>query len=192
MKYTMPAIIFAGGKSSRMGRDKALLPFAGYTTLSEYQYRRLKHYFQHVYLSTKEEKFHFDAMLIFDRYDINSPLVGLVSLFETLNTEEVFILSVDAPFVNKVVIDRLIETKREHYDAVVAKTSQGLQPLCGIYKRTILPAAKMALKAKNHKLGALLQAVKSRTLLFEDEQLFTNLNHPGDYEKAYQDAILST
>jgi len=35
------AIIFAGGKSSRMGRDKALLPFGGYDTLTEYQYRRL-------------------------------------------------------------------------------------------------------------------------------------------------------
>jgi len=62
------AIIFAGGKSSRMGRDKALLPFGEYSTLCEYQYQRLAKIFETVHISTKEAKFDFDAPLIYDLY----------------------------------------------------------------------------------------------------------------------------
>jgi len=58
------AIIFAGGKSSRMGRDKALLPFGGYDTLTEYQYRRLSKIFNRVYISTKNDKFNFNGQFL--------------------------------------------------------------------------------------------------------------------------------
>jgi len=70
----IPAIIFAGGKSSRMGRDKALLPFGGYQSLAQYQYNKLKTIFKDVYISTKKNKFDFEANLIYDTYQINSPL----------------------------------------------------------------------------------------------------------------------
>ncbi|MDP1784432.1 MAG: NTP transferase domain-containing protein, partial [Sulfuricurvum sp.] len=41
MLFDLPCILFAGGKSSRMGSDKSLLPFGGYPTLAQYQYERL-------------------------------------------------------------------------------------------------------------------------------------------------------
>jgi len=186
MKYSIPAVIFAGGKSSRMGSDKALLPFDGYATLAEYQYRRLQKYFHQVYLSAKKQKFPFDAPLILDTYTVSSPLVGIVSLFETLDTEAVFILSVDAPFVDTTVIGKLMQLQHEHYDAVIAKTAKGLQPLCGIYRRTILPAAYTALQENNHRLGKLLHGVTSQTVHFEEEKLFSNLNCPDEYENAYK------
>jgi molybdopterin-guanine dinucleotide biosynthesis protein A len=131
MKYNIPLVIFAGGKSSRMGQDKALLPFGGYNTLSEFQQVRLSKLFKKVYISAKENKFDFD----------NSPLVGIISIFETLKVDKVFILSVDAPFVNKEVIDKLINSNNR-FDAVVAKSKSGVQPLCGVYKRSVLPIAQ--------------------------------------------------
>jgi len=184
MKYQMPAVVFAGGKSSRMGEDKALLPFGGFSTLAQYQYERLKRYFEKVYLSAKEDKFDFEAALIRDNYGVSSPLAGIVSVFETLDAEEVFILSVDAPFINKGVIDTLMEEKRERYDAVIAKTSNGMQPLCGIYRRSLLPLAKAALQEERHRLTHLLKEGKCRSVVFEDESPFANLNHPHEYEAA--------
>jgi len=183
MKYDIPAVLFAGGRSSRMGRDKALLPFAGYRTLSEYQYERLSRLFTHVYLSAKEDKFDFPVQLISDRYEASSPLVGIASVFEVLDAEEIFILSVDAPFVDGSVIEALMKV-REDADAVIARSESGRQPLCGIYRRTVLPVARENIAADDHRIGNLLKKVRTRFVDFEDDSLFLNLNHPHEYEKA--------
>ena len=183
MKYDIPAVLFAGGKSTRMGKDKALLPFAGYHSLSEYQYERLSKNFSHVYISAKENKFDFPVQLISDTYDESSPLVGIASVFETLEAEAVFILSVDAPFVNRSVIDALFKAQGES-DAIIAKSESGRQPLCGIYKRTVLPCAQAQIEANDHKIGNLLKKVRTQFIEFEDDSLFINLNHPHEYEKA--------
>jgi molybdopterin-guanine dinucleotide biosynthesis protein A len=186
MKYHMPAVIFAGGKSSRMGEDKALLPFGSFGTLAQYQYEKLKRYFEKVYISTKENKFDFKAELIHDRYEVHSPLAGIVSIFETLKEDEIFILSVDAPFVEKKVIGVLMKEEREGYDAVIAQTQSGLQPLCGIYKRSLIPLAEQELKENRHRLTHLLQHSKSKFVLFEEEDPFANLNHPHEYREALE------
>lgn len=185
MPYKIPAVLFAGGKSSRMGEDKALLPFGGYSTLSEYQYRRLSALFEKVYISSKGEKFDFPAEIIFDQYPASSPLVGLASVFESLEEEAVFVLSVDAPFVNEAVIERLMQQLKGE-DAVIARTPEGKQPLCGIYTRTILPFVQESIQDDRHKIGNILQKVMTKYVDFEEEQLFMNLNHPHEYEAAVQ------
>ena len=188
IKYNIPLIIFAGGKSSRMGQDKALLPFGKYNTLSEFQYRRLSKLFKKVYISAKENKFDFEANILEDNYTVSSPLVGIITIFETLNVDKVFILSVDAPFVNKEVIDKLIHSNNR-FDAVVAKSKSGVQPLCGVYKRSVLPVAQEHLKERNHRLQSLLKKVDTQFVPFKEDSLFLNLNHPHEYEKAQKSVI---
>ena len=181
--YDIPAIIFAGGKSSRMGEDKALLPFEGYKTLSEFQYKKLQNYFHTVYLSSKEKKFDFECNIILDTHTESSPLVALISIFETLDVESIFLLSVDAPLVNEHIIAKLFHAHNKKYDAVIAQSPEGLQPLCGFYNRSILTLAKDALKKDMHRLTKLLKDANTHTILFEDESLFTNLNYRHEYEK---------
>jgi len=183
MKYNIPVILFAGGQSSRMGKDNASLPFAGYSTLSELQYERLNKLFKTVYISAKENKFNFEVLLIPDRYEASSPLVGIVSVFETLDADEVFILSVDAPFVTAEVISKLLKNRGGH-DAIIAKTKSGRQPLCGIYKRSVLDIALKYLNQDHHRLGTVLNDVDTKFVFFEDDSAFTNLNHPHEYEEA--------
>ncbi len=185
------AVLFAGGKSSRMGRDKALLPFANSDSLALYQYRRLQAIFDRVYISTKSDKFDFEAELIYDRYETSSPLVGIVSMFERLSCDELFVLSVDAPFVNQQVIERLYCEAETKSDIIVAHSPLGLEPLCAIYRRSLLPQAKELLLQNNHRLQSLLHLVRTQEVWFEDEKLFTNLNHPEEYEAAYLDMISS-
>jgi len=184
MKYAIPAVIFSGGKSSRMGRDKALLPFGGYASLSHYQYMRLQHYFSAVYLSAKEDKFDFEASLIYDRYALSSPLVAILSVFEILKADEVFVLSVDAPFVNGAVVRKLMEERQKGFDAVIARTPGGVQPLCGVYRRSLMPLAYRQLEEKRHRLTALLEKGSTHYVTFEDERPFLNVNHPHEYEAA--------
>ena len=184
MKPYKNAVIFAGGKSSRMGKDKALLPFGDYKSLSHFQFDKLQKLFTHVYLSAKNDKFDFEAPVIKDKYSEDSPLVGLLSIFESVDVEEVFILSVDAPFVDASVISELMAEQKEPYDAIVAKSPSGLQPLCGLYRKSILPLVRKQYEKGNHKLTTLLSLAHTLTIDFKEDAPFTNLNHPKEYEEA--------
>ena len=184
MRATIPAVIFAGGKSSRMGQDKATLPFGSYDTLAQYQYEKLKKIFKEVYIGSKTEKFDFDAPLILDRYAASSPMAGLVSAFETLeDADALFVLSVDAPFVDEAVISTLLAAD-PNADAVIARCCKKVQPLCGLYRRSCLPHAKAALEEDKHKMGILLEELDTYYVDFEETETFLNLNRPEEYEAA--------
>ena len=174
----------AGGKSSRMKSDKALLPFEHYNSLAEYQYQRLLPFFDKVYISAKDDKFDFPIEIIKDCYTDASPLVALVSIFETLETEEIFILSVDAPFVSLSTIEELYSKADDKSSVIIAESNQGIEPLCGIYRRSMLSKAKEFLSEDNHRLQALLRAVDYQSIKIGEEKEFMNLNHPFEYEEA--------
>ena len=184
------AVIFAGGKSARMGKDKALLPFDQSPTLAEHQYKKLKAMFHHVALSAKNDKFNFNCQVIIDHYEVSSPLVAILSIFETLtDVDAVFVLSVDAPFVNEAVIQSIMRKEDCEADVIVAKSPSGIQPLCGLYKRSILALAKEQYKQGNHKLQDLLTLAKTEIVLFSDDKPFTNLNHTKEYEEALKQTL---
>ena len=181
MKKTL--VIMAGGKSSRMKQDKALLPFGNYDSLAQYQYKRLSPYFDNIYISAKSNKFDFDIDVIEDKYNNSSPLVALISIFETLKVEEVFILSVDAPFISKQTIEKLYKEAEDKNSVIVAKSNNGVEPLCAIYRRSILDTAKKFLNEENHRLQALLKSVDTQEVSINTNE-FMNLNYPFEYEEA--------
>ncbi|WP_457595229.1 molybdenum cofactor guanylyltransferase MobA [Hydrogenimonas sp.] len=187
-RFSIPCVIFAGGKSSRMGKDKALLPFCGFSTLSEFQYRRLRPHFKELYLSAKREKFPFDAPLILDDPEekLFAPTAGLRRIFEVLEEDTVFVLSVDTPFVGIEEIGRLIRSAEEHSscDAVVAESPGGIHPMCGVYRRSIVPYFQEATERGNHRLTALLERANTHFLPFPFDAPFYNINRPEEYESA--------
>ena len=190
--FDMHCVIFAGGKSSRMGQDKALLPFGGYDTLVEYQYERMKKIFRDVSISTKNrEKIKFTCNIIEDPKDIKTfaPTAGFVALFDSLDDERVFVLSVDTPFVGEKEITRFINEDKSEFDATIAKTELGIHPMCGIYHRSLQQQFTCMLQENNHRLGKLLKDSKTHFVTFKDEEVFTNLNHPHEYEEAKEKLI---
>jgi molybdopterin-guanine dinucleotide biosynthesis protein A len=185
-RFDLSCVIFAGGKSSRMGQDKSLLPFGDFNTLAEYQYRRLSKLFANVYISAKEKKFDFEAELIIDASSeaVFAPTAGFVAMFRQLRDERVFVLSVDTPFVGEEEIAAILEKDSADLDAVIAQTASGSHPMCGIYRRTLLPSFEKMLKEENHRLAQLLKSSKTAYVAFDREAPFTNLNHPHEYEAA--------
>jgi len=175
----------AGGKSSRMKRDKALLPFKGYNSLAEYQYKRFQPFFKKVYISAKNNKFDFPMELIEDCYSDSSPLVALISIFDTLKeVDEVFILSVDSPFVEIEIFKKLLDEAEKSSDIVVAHSPNGVEPLCAIYRRSMLDIAKDMIGINSHKLQILLEQVNTQKVYFKNKKSLMNLNYPSDYELA--------
>ena len=184
MQLEREAVIFAGGRSSRMGRDKALLPFGGYDTLAEYQYRRLLPLFDSVSLSAKGDKFPFEAPRIYDRYaDVSSPMIALASVLEQAQHDMVFVLSVDMPFIDALLIDRLYSAHADHPDAriVLAASPQGTEPLCALYHRGLLPQITALLERGEHRMHSLLKEAVTIEVPCDREKVFTNLNTPEEY-----------
>ncbi len=185
--YEIPCVIFAGGKSSRMGEDKALLPFGAFETLTQFQQIRLSKLFKNVYISCKnKDKFDFSANFIEDINSDNTyaPTAGFIAVYEKLKCESFFAISVDTPFVSESVISSLLNADSKDIDACIAKTDSGIQPMCGVYHSTLLPSFKKMLEKENHKLGFLLKNSKVNYVFFEDEKPFLNLNNPEEYKQA--------
>ncbi len=182
----LPLVIVAGGKSSRMGSDKALLPFGAFKTLAEYQLARLQPFFERLHVSTKtRDKFDFDASFIEDNttYTEHSPLVALLSILEYVN-KPVCILSVDTPFVTPEIFHALASNLKETTDAVIAVSPSSSHPLCAIYAPSMIAKIKHALQHHNHKMHHLLEQSKTHYVHFKEDAPFLNLNHPEDYTYA--------
>ena len=183
----IPCVIFAGGKSSRMGEDKSLLPFGGFNTLAEFQFSRLSKIFKTVYISCKDKsKFDFKASFIEDieTDSVFAPTAGFITIYEKLSQDSFFAISVDSPFVSENEINKIIKNDTSDVDATVAKTTSGIQPMCGIYHRSLQNKFIDMLKEENHKLGFLLKSSNTNFVEFSDEKPFLNLNHPHEYKEA--------
>lgn len=182
----LPCVIIAGGKSSRMGSDKALLPFGGFDTLTEYQLNRLAPYFQSLHVSTKtKEKFYFSASFIEDltEYDAASPLVALLSILETFDTP-ICVLSVDTPFVDASIFATLYAQLHANTDAIIAVSPSCSHQLCAIYSPRITSHIRAMLQSDEHKIRTLLQRINTVYVHFESDEPFCNLNYPHEYEAA--------
>jgi molybdopterin-guanine dinucleotide biosynthesis protein A len=182
----LPLVIVAGGKSSRMGSDKALLPFGTFPTLVQYQLNRLKPFFQSVHVSAKSRaKFHFDASFIEDTasYQEHSPLVALLSILQSFQTP-VCVLSVDTPFVSPEVFETLYANLDGGTDAVIATSASSSHQLCAIYSPTVIPVIQTMLEKNEHKIRLVLEHINTVFVTFEDDTLFFNVNHPHEYELA--------
>lgn len=178
----LPLVILCGGKSSRMGKDKALLPFKDKNSLAAFQYDRLKPFFKNIFLSSKINKFDFSCDIIYDVGDIYSPLIALQTILKSIKNEKVVILSVDTPFVSIETINTLIK-ESDSYDICVAKSGR-LHSLCGVFSKSCLKQIELMLSDDMHKIGYLLKKVKTNIINFENDDEFLNLNMKEDYIKA--------
>ncbi len=182
----IPCVILCGGKSSRMGEDKALLPFCNSQSLTQYQYDRLKPYFKNIYLSSKTNKFAFlknkSSDLILDKQEESSPIVALESIFKTINSSKIFIITVDTPLVKIDSIKQLIENST-NYDICIAKTER-IHNLCGVFDSSCKQTIDDMISKDIHKVGYLIKNMHTNYLLFEDENEFINLNDKSEYSRA--------
>lgn len=182
---SIPCVILSGGKSSRMGEDKALLPFGDFPSLAQFQYHRLSRLFSRVYLSCKEStRFPFPAHFIEDKSDIFAPSIAIESAFEALESPWIFFITVDSPLVSEESIRAILSAPQESHHAILAQTPLKKHYLIGLYHRGILPRLRALLEASNYRLRDLAETPETLFIPFENEAEFSNLNTPQDYQSA--------
>lgn len=183
--FEIPCVILCGGKSSRMGEDKSLLPFSSSVSLTQYQFDRLKPYFKNIYLSSKTNKFDFisdNELLLDENKDVFSPILALNTIFNKFENQKIFIITVDTPLVSIESISKLIEESKD-VDICVAQTEK-IHNLCGVFSSNISLAIKNMIENNIHKIGYLIKNNKFKIVEFPNDSEFININNQNDYEKA--------
>src|SRR5712692_2207462 len=185
------AIILAGGKSSRMGRPKALLPFAG-EPLIVHTVRTLRQLFADIVVVTApaQELPSLPVTLVRDEVAYQGPVGGICYGLEAARTDVCFVTSCDAPFLNLALISYLLSYIAD-YDVVVPHWQDRLQPLHAVYRRSVMPLLHEQLKRGELRPIFLYQKVRTREVSvdeirrFDPEGLsFRNMNSPEDYQAA--------
>jgi molybdopterin-guanine dinucleotide biosynthesis protein A len=183
--FEITCVILSGGKSSRMGEDKSLLPFSTSKTLIQYQYDRLKPYFKNIYISSKVDKFDFlekNLLILDENKDIFSPILALDTIFKKFENQKIFIITVDTPLVSIDSISKLIDASI-NYDICIAQTEK-THNLCGVFSSNISLTIKTMIENDIHKIAYLINKNKNKILKFPNNSEFLNINNKEEYEES--------
>ncbi|AFI04636.1 molybdenum cofactor guanylyltransferase MobA [Helicobacter cetorum] len=183
----IPCVLLAGGKSSRFivnnaQTNKALMPFKSYSSLLEYQYTRLLTHFKEVFISVKKP-FKLNAPYLLEtENEIFSPLFGIHNAFLTLQTPYIFFITIDTPLVSFDSINVLCEI--QNFSVVYAKSPIKEHYLISLWHKNVLDTLNNAIKNKNYRLSTLIKSMPTKSIDFDSEEEFLNLNTLKDYELA--------
>ncbi|MGA8311606.1 MAG: molybdenum cofactor guanylyltransferase [Terriglobales bacterium] len=185
------AFVLAGGKSSRMGRDKAFLQLEGRTLLS-LALEAASAVAASVWIVGNAAKFAAFAPVVEDMYAERGPLAGIHAALAATATDLNLIMAVDLPFIHSDFLQYLISQARESPAIVIVpKADGGLQPLCAVYRRHFAEVAERALRAGKNKIDSLFAEVNARIIEPEEleqngfqQEMFRNLNTEQDWKEA--------
>lgn len=192
-------VVLCGGRSSRMGRPKANLPF-GDEALLQRVVRVLRGVLHPiVVVAAADQKLPaLDAGILIVRDDRphRGPLNGLAAGLSALNgrTEAAFLTSCDVPFLDGDVIRRVLDRLGEA-DICLPEIGGYRHPLAAAYRVHLLPTVRELLAAGHLRLGQLTERAPTRILTeadFDDpdrvRRALQNVNTPADYDAALRDA----
>ena len=182
-------VILVGGKSRRMGRDKAFLKVAG-KPLFETILELFQDNFTRVMLvGNREERFAGYALAVTPDIYPGSSLGGLYSGLHHAETEYVFVASCDLPFPSGAVLRHLCSLK-EGYDAVVPSTRYGYEPLFALYSKSCLGPIRELLERGEFCAYAYYPQINVRYVTTEelapfdrDGRAFLNVNTPEEFAR---------
>ena len=190
--------LLAGGKSSRMGVDKAFLDFGGQTLLDR-ALTVMGAVCGKVTIVGDPDKFaEYESSkygsVVADIFPGCGPLAGIHAALVHSTAKLNLMLAVDMPFVSRELLAFIFaaaEDEDNHAIVTVPRTSKGFQPLCAVYRRDFSTTAEQALRAGKYKIDATFPSVSVRVIEEDElaaagfsEQIFFNVNTPQDRRAA--------
>ncbi|WP_169084428.1 molybdenum cofactor guanylyltransferase [Paenibacillus sp. PL91] len=191
-KHPIHSLLLAGGLSSRMGTDKALLLIEGKPLLC-LLVEQLRALTEHVILSvgSSEREAIYRGILgdmgesvsfALDRYPGCGPLSGLHAGLSAVTEGYVFVMACDMPQLSEELLTQLMGHLESGADVIHASG----QPFHALYHTRAVPQIAMALDEQDFRVMRLLgrlQTVVVSPLAIGGKAIFTNLNTPDDYSK---------
>ena len=180
----LTAIILAGGKSSRMGVDKALLKMNG-KTLLETVIEICQPVCKSIIISSNNPAHSaYGYPVIADEQKDCGPIGGIYTCIKQSLTEWNFVISVDTPFVTPGFIQFLLQHTGD-FNAVIPAYSGKTEPLIALYNKNCLTVIENQMKLQQFKMQHLVALLNIGFVECSDwmgkmPMLFNNLNSPED------------
>lgn len=187
-------VILVGGKSRRMGQDKAFLLIEGLPVIERMITVMQGCFKKLVLVGDRPERFEqYGLPVLQDSYP-GSSLGGLYTGLQHAETGQIFVSSCDIPFPDPELV-RLICAEAGGYEAVVPATDNGLEPLFALYYKSCLPTMLAALEVGNYRITSVLHHLNVKTIPNEQMKAvdpggkgLLNINTPQDYAACREEA----
>jgi molybdopterin-guanine dinucleotide biosynthesis protein A len=187
----MTAVILAGGRSSRMGTPKALLPFDN-EPLIVHLVRRLQPLFGSIVVVAAPGQAlpQMPVSIVHDEVAHQGPVGGICYGLRAVQDDRAFVTSCDSAFLNTSLVAHLMSLLGEA-DVVVPRWGERLQPLVAVYRTSVVPVLERQLADGELRPVTLFERVRTRYV--EEPEIrrfdpagdsFFNMNRPEDYEEA--------
>ena len=193
--------IQAGGKSTRMGSNKAKVSFLGQPLILRIL-GRVHHLASDVMILSNNNDLDYDVLthipIYADLIEGIGPLAGLYTSLKLARTPFVALVACDMPFASSQLIQYELEVmKALECDVVIPETDHGLEPMHALYRReTCLPNIEAALANNERRLISWFPGMKVETISAADLRkidphlhIFLNINTPEDLKSAEQLAL---
>ena len=187
--HGVTGVILAGGRSTRMGSDKALLPHQGGRFI-EAIHRRMEELFEEVIVATGDtDRYDFlPCRRVTDLYHGMGALGGIHAALRASGPDKIFVVACDMPHLAPDLIRHLCSLA-DGTDVVVPEGEGGLlEPLHAVYGKDVLPAVEDALRDGRCRVVSFFDRVRVRRVPLEDVaridpglRVFRNINTPGEY-----------
>jgi molybdopterin-guanine dinucleotide biosynthesis protein A len=186
--FPVTAFVLAGGRSSRMGQDKAFIKLDD-AYLIEYPIRVLRQLTNDVRIIGDPNKYAFLGLPVTaDCGESKGPLTGIYTALRTSSTLSNLVLACDMPLISLEYFQLLLK-KAPPADVVAMRFDDGfLEPLCSIYSTTCLKAIEQNLQRQEYKISELLKRVRVSYVseaeigcLGLSREIFTNVNTPEEF-----------
>jgi molybdopterin-guanine dinucleotide biosynthesis protein A len=188
--FPLTAFVLAGGRSTRMRQDKALLKLHD-SYLIDYPIRALQQLTPDVRIIGDPQKYGFLKLpVIPDCIESRGPLSGIYSALQVSPSFFNLIVGCDMPRVSLSFLGLLLG-KTALGDAIMMKFDDGLvEPLCSVYSKACLQALEENLRLQQYKISEAFKRVKVAYVseaeiagLGLSREIFTNVNTPEDWER---------
>ena len=178
--------ILAGGKSSRMGRDKATLKIYN-KPLIQQVYEKAQHVFRKILIvsSQHEQLSGIEAPIVSDIFPFRSSIVGIASALLAANTPYVFVLACDMPFVTAQSIEHVLKEVHGE-EIIIPRTRYGFEALHAVYNRSCLSVMLTRIALRRLKVTDILpffsvrEVVEHPAFINKELSVFTNINVEED------------
>jgi molybdopterin-guanine dinucleotide biosynthesis protein A len=188
-QYT--GIILCGGKSRRMGKNKALLELRGKYIISQV-IDILLPLCNEIIISTNSKELDFlGYRTVSDEKSNIGPIAGIYSALKASKTNKNIIVSCDTPFINSGLLKKMQKISQD-FEIVLPIFHGYLQPITGIFDKSILPLIEKELSQRNYIPPRIFEKCNLNKLKidnassFYNKHLFFNVNSPEDYQKAQE------